>query len=120
MSLNFFRKGEHKRRRKFAAVFFIFSEMFFVYILFSDSLNQYYVGETDDLELRLIWHNEHYFEKAHTIKANDWKLIWSLQCDSRGQAKKIEAFIKRMKSRKFIERLIKETGDWLLKRFPSK
>ncbi|MBK9191152.1 MAG: GIY-YIG nuclease family protein [Crocinitomicaceae bacterium] len=32
--------------------------MFFVYILYSSSLNKYYVGQTQQLEKRLIRHNQ--------------------------------------------------------------
>ena len=43
-----------------------------VYILFSDALNQFYIGETVDFEERLNEHNLGFYKKAFTSKANDW------------------------------------------------
>jgi putative endonuclease len=78
---------------------------YFCYILFSSSLNKYYIGETEDLQKRLIEHNTRLFKDAYTSIADDWQVFLSIACHDRIQAKKVEAFIKRMKSRKFIEKL---------------
>ncbi len=92
--------------------------MFWVYIIFSKSLNRYYTGESHDLTERLLLHNQHIFSKAHTTKASDWKFQWCLPCISRKQARSIEAFIKKMKSRKFLKRLIVSDPAWLYQKFP--
>ncbi|MFP2997033.1 GIY-YIG nuclease family protein [Spongiivirga sp. MCCC 1A20706] len=78
-----------------------------VYIIYSDGLNRYYVGETIDLDKRLNEHNEGYYNNSYTSLSNDWKLILSITCHDRIQARKIEGHIKRMKSRKYIEDLVK-------------
>ena len=85
--------------------FFIMN--YFCYILYSPSINKYYIGETEDLESRLELHNNGYFDKSYTTKAKDWKLFYSIYCESRSQARKIEKHIKNMKSRKYIENLKK-------------
>ena len=36
---------------------FFLSTMFYIYILFSDKTNRYYIGSTDDLDRRLKHHN---------------------------------------------------------------
>ncbi|WP_373398424.1 GIY-YIG nuclease family protein [Algoriphagus halophilus] len=39
---------------------------FFVYILYSDSKDRYYIGQTENLEERLFQHNSGYF-KNHIL-----------------------------------------------------
>jgi len=48
--------------------------MYYVYILFSLTLDRYYIGETENMERRIDWHNHHIFKKASTTTANDWQL----------------------------------------------
>ena len=80
--------------------------MFYTYILFSVRLNRYYVGTTDDVVRRLEEHNNAFYEDAYTSKGIPWNLLLSIMCDSSSEAYRLEAFIKRMKSRKFIEKLL--------------
>ncbi len=80
--------------------------MFFVYILFSEKLNRYYVGTTDNVEKRLLEHNSGLYANSFTTKGVPWKLSLSYCCESSEKAYSLERFIKRMKSKKFIERLI--------------
>ena len=80
--------------------------MHYLYIIFSDSLNRYYVGETHDTEKRLIKHNNHTYKGAFSNIADDWKIVLSKNCQSKKEALFLEAFIKRMKSKKFILKII--------------
>jgi putative endonuclease len=94
----------------------------FVYILFSNSLNKYYVGLTTlSPEERLERHISNFYsqKKKYTEGASDWELFWKLSCASVGQARRIERHIKKMKSRAYIENLIKypEISRKLLNRF---
>ena len=79
-----------------------------LYILHSKTLNRYYVGETPNTEIRLEQHLEHYFPKSFTKSAEDWEMIFSKECADRKDAIYLERFIKRMKSKKFIQRIIQE------------
>ncbi|WP_238987203.1 GIY-YIG nuclease family protein [Confluentibacter flavum] len=45
--------------------------MNYVYILFSKTLNQFYVGETVDIEDRITQHNSGFYDSAFTKKASD-------------------------------------------------
>ncbi len=80
--------------------------MHFLYIIHSDELNRYYVGESEQPEIRLGQHNSHYFKTNFTKAANDWKLTLTFECDSREASLYLEKFIKRMKSKKFIGKVI--------------
>lgn len=79
---------------------------FFIYILFSQSTNKYYVGHSEDPIRRLSEHNCGIHQKS-TTSGRPWELkaIFEVQGD-RGQALKVEGFIKKQKSRKLIELLI--------------
>ena len=83
-----------------------------LYILFSPSLNKYYTGITNDIvQTRLLKHNASYYGKHFTSGADDWDLKLELECESYSEARKLELFIKRMKSRKFIDKIISNDGE---------
>ena len=73
--------------------------MFLVYILYSEKLDQYYVGQTEDLSRRIEEHNSHVFKYSSTKITDDWHLYFSIDCESRTQAVRIESHIKRAKSK---------------------
>ena len=84
--------------------------MYYCYILYSKSLDRYYIGSTADLYNRLAQHNS---EKRnhYTSTASDWELKYQEGFPTRSQARKREMEIKRKKSRKYIEWLIKGTQE---------
>ena len=75
-----------------------------VYIIYSKTLDKYYVGQTDNLERRLIQHNSGYSKS--TKSASPWELKHVERFNSRSEAMKRELEIKSKKSRKYIEYLI--------------
>jgi len=82
--------------------------MFYIYILYSTDFDKYYVGYTDDPERRLSEHNSNP-RMTFTHKFRPWSLVKYFQVNqARGDAVKIERFIKRMKSRAFIIRLVND------------
>ena len=73
---------------------------FFCYILFSKSINRYYVWYTSDIEERLKLHNNGYFGgKSYTHKTSDWDLFLLIPCETIAHAVFIESRIKKTKSR---------------------
>ena len=92
---------------------------FFVYILFSRSIDSFYIGQSIDPALRLEEHNLRLMNRAFTKRADDWEIFFTIQCESRKQAILIEKNIKKMISRKYLTNL-KENSDMvtkLLKKF---
>ena len=77
-----------------------------VYILFSKKLNRYYIGFTSNLEERMVFHKNSENRKF-THNASDWELFYTIECSLKEQDLKIEKHIKAMKSRIYIENLIK-------------
>jgi len=80
--------------------------MFSFYILFSKSLDKYYLGYTADLDKRLAEHNSGI--STFTSRSNDWELKYYESFQSRKEAMLRERQVKNKKSRKYIEWLIKE------------
>lgn len=83
--------------------------MFYVYILYSEKVNRYYVGYSENPEKRL--------EERHNkgaVKATKGGIPYVLkskkQFSSETEAIQEESRIKKMKSRKYIEYLI--NGNW--------
>ena len=89
-----------------------------VYILHSDKLNRYYIGFTQNLEKRLLFHKNSEGRKF-TAKADDWTVFLTIICNDKNQGLLVEKHIKEMKSNKYIQNLKKypEMQDKLLKRF---
>ena len=76
--------------------------MFWVYIL-ENAKGRFYVGQTADLEKRLVHHNRTDSFNGHfTRKNGPWKLVWSEEHLTRSSAVRRELQIKRMKSAKWI------------------
>ncbi len=80
----------------------------FVYILQSEKTLGYYVGSSFDPEKRLIQHNS--AKSKSTKHGIPWKLVYTEKFDTKSEAVKREYEIKRKKSRKYIEYLIKSAG----------
>lgn len=80
----------------------------YTYILYSKALDRFYIGSTEfEPSQRLQLHlNEHYGKSKFTSKSKDWTIFFELKCQSIQQAREIEAHIKRMKSRIYIQNLV--------------
>ncbi|MDN3491982.1 GIY-YIG nuclease family protein [Winogradskyella bathintestinalis] len=77
-----------------------------LYILYSESIDKYYVGESKNADIRRNLHNNHHFKKGFTTAASDWVIVLNFECTSKVDALYLENFIKRMKSTKFIKKII--------------
>ena len=81
--------------------------MYYVYILYSESADKYYVGYTSDINLRLKQHNEQMSFNTFTAQYRPWKIAALFSCgDDKSTANKLERFIKKQHSRKLLEKLI--------------
>jgi putative endonuclease len=100
---------QEEERRKLATMSaFLFSAMFYIYILYSETFDKYYIGYSDNPERRVNEHNTKAFN-TFTKKHRPWKLAYSFPVsENRADTMKIEKFIKKQKSRKFIETIVFE------------
>ncbi|WP_140485605.1 GIY-YIG nuclease family protein [Flavobacterium sp. GSA192] len=78
--------------------------MFYIYILYSETLDKYYVGPCQDIQARLQDHLNS--RSKYTKQTKDWVLKYSENFQSRAEAVRRELEIKKKKSRKHIEYLI--------------
>jgi putative endonuclease len=76
----------------------------FMYILYSEKLDKYYVGACTDLERRIYEHNIGH--SKFTSTGMPWIIKYKEPFDSLKDAKKRELEIKKRKSRKYIESLV--------------
>jgi putative endonuclease len=82
--------------------------MFIVYIIYSNKTDKYYIGTTDDFNKRLDEHNNAVYPNAYTRNGKPWVLKKCFCCELSKEAYFMERFIKRMKSRDFIEKIIND------------
>jgi predicted GIY-YIG superfamily endonuclease len=78
------------------------NKMFFVYILYSKTINQTYVGFTTNLDKRLKNHKEN--PTRTTSRAADYKLIWYASFSSRELAELFEKYLKTHSGRAFMNK----------------
>ncbi len=77
--------------------------MYTVYILFSEKINKYYIGQTKDLENRLKEHNNG--ETNFMRGGKPWILVWSIIVASRVEAVQLEKKIKSRGAKRYLEEL---------------
>ncbi len=79
-------------------------KMNYVYILKSKKNNKYYIGSTNNPSRRLLEHNE---GKTKSLKyIRPLKLVFKKEFNNLFDARKMEINLKRLKSRKIIEKII--------------
>ncbi|MEI9910268.1 MAG: GIY-YIG nuclease family protein [Bacteroidota bacterium] len=83
-------------------------EKFFVYILQSMKDFSFYIGQCDDLDRRMSKHFDGM--SKYTASKRPLRLVYFEVYESRSAAIKREREIKGMKSRKYLEQLVK---NWL-------
>ena len=80
--------------------------MWKVYIIYSEKIDRYYNGITDDIDWRLERHNLGW--GRYTKRGIPWKVVYTEECDTKSEALMREREIKNRKSKKYIETLIKK------------
>jgi len=82
--------------------------MAFVYILYSKRIDKFYIGFTTLTPTkRLAQHNSGYYEKSFSTGGIPWELILAIPCQNKDHARRLEAYLKKMKSRTNLVQLIK-------------
>jgi len=79
--------------------------MYYIYVLRSDKNGHYYVGSTGNIEKRLKRHNTG--EVKSTKPFIPYKLVYRERYQNLNEARRREYQIKKQKSRRYIEGLIK-------------
>ncbi|WP_184544703.1 GIY-YIG nuclease family protein [Mucilaginibacter sp. FT3.2] len=79
--------------------------MFTVYVLYSPTFNQIYIGYTSNLDNRFLSHNE-LATKGHTIKYRPWVIAYTEEFPTKSEAIRREKQLKSSNGRKFIRNII--------------
>ena len=79
--------------------------MYFVYVLYSPSLEKRYTGHTSDLEKRLLHHNAGL--NRWSKRGVPWQLIYSEQHPTKSEAFKREMYFKTGQGRDELAKLAK-------------
>jgi putative endonuclease len=80
---------------------FLFCSMFYTYVLQSDINGNLYKGSTENLDARIVQHNNGLVN--YTSKYRPWKLVYSEQFNSRAEAMAREKFFKSGKGREWLK-----------------
>ena len=79
--------------------------MHYLYVLYSAKHDKYYVGETNRIDERIAEHNFS-LRNTYTSKYRPWKLAALFEITNRSKAREIEFFIKKQRSKFFIQKLV--------------
>ncbi len=91
--------------------FFILMNPYFLYILYSDKIDKYYIGVSTDYKKRLVSHNQ--YPKGWTKGGIPWRLVYFKEFESKPRAMFWEQKLKRIKRRDIIEKIINNEFTWL-------
>ena len=81
----------------------------FIYILYSESRDRYYIGSCADVCERLIRHNAG--ATISTKSGRPWKVVYTETHPTKTEALKRENYLKRLKSRVHIEEMIRQNSS---------
>ena len=76
---------------------------YFVYILYSDLCGKFYTGQSDNIDNRIIEHNNGETKSIRTCVP--WRLVWSCQVGSRAEAMMLEKKIKSRGAARYLSDL---------------
>jgi len=74
---------------------------YYVYIIFSEKLNKYYTGFTENIETRVDQHNNGI--SKFTSRGIPWILVFYFEVDSVQKARTLEREIKGRGAKRFLE-----------------
>jgi putative endonuclease len=86
--------------------------MFWVYALINRIVNKIYIGQTINLETRLLMHNRRDFDKTSYTHKNKgkWEIFYKENFKLRKEALKREKQLKSYQGRKFLRKLLQNGG----------
>ena len=78
--------------------------MYYVYAVYNKKHGKFYIGQTDNLEVRLRLHNKKEFVNSYTARFDgEWTLIYTEQVSDRKEALRREKQLKSYRGREFIK-----------------
>lgn len=93
-----------KKALKYFRVF-MFYMTYYAYILKSQMIDKYYIGSSENPERRLQFHNT--IERGFTSRYRPWEIVFKQEFESKNLAIAAERKLKKWRSKKMTERVIK-------------
>lgn len=85
--------------------------MHLVYAIYNKKHDKIYIGQCENLSLRLRLHNNKTFKNSYTAKFDDvWSLIYKEETANRQEALKREKQLKSFKGREFIKKIFRRSA----------
>ncbi|AFH50302.1 Putative endonuclease [Ignavibacterium album JCM 16511] len=81
--------------------------MYTVYTIYSEKFNKIYIGQTENIERRMIEHNNGLLS-VYSKRYRPWELVYTEEYPTRAEAMKREKQLKSQKGREFIWNLIRQ------------
>ncbi len=84
----------------------LLNSMYYIYVLFNRLRNKIYIGQTNNIEIRLKRHNQELPTKLKSytnINSGKWELIYKEDFKTRQEAVKREKELKSYQGRKYIK-----------------
>jgi putative endonuclease len=78
--------------------------MFYVYILYAKDFDRFYIGQTNNLENRLIRHNMGYVKSTKSYLP--WEMVFYEKYQTRSEAMVRENYLKSLKSKIKIREIV--------------
>jgi len=78
--------------------------MCYVYAIYNDQVDKVYIGQTMDIDQRLLEHNSHEYKSSFTSRFDGkWRLVYKEMCQNRHEALLREKQLKSFRGRQFIK-----------------
>jgi len=81
--------------------------MYFVYTIYNPSKHKIYIGQTKDLDKRMVSHNKREFKGYTSRFEGEWVLIYKESLATRAEAIRRERQLKSFRGREYVKSLIK-------------
>lgn len=82
-------------------------DMHTIYAIYNRKNNKFYIGQTENLEKRLLAHRNKTFKNGYTAKFDgEWQLIYREEIATHGEALTREKQLKSFRGREFIKSFI--------------
>ncbi len=80
--------------------------MYWTYVIYSPSHDIFYIGQTNNLQDRLLRHNQN--RNKYTKGKGPWQLFFSKAFDTRAEAVQLEQKLKRYKNKDYLKERLAE------------
>ena len=80
--------------------------MYCIYVIYNKKAGKYYIGQTEDIHVRLEQHNSHIYKSYTARFPGEWELIHQESVATRSEALKREKSLKSGNGRVFVKSII--------------